>query len=121
GRVYLSLPKDFHAYQDFLSKLHAECPKLHHPYRSSIMLAAAFNLSPATVCHLHQDSANLSFGICIIIALSFFDPVHGRHLMLHKLRLILQFPLGSTVLIPSAFVTHSNTRIQEGETRYSFT
>lgn len=114
-------PKIRAYYQDSLSKLHAERPELRRPYESSIMPAAAFNLGPATVCRPHRDSANLLFGICIITALGFFDPVHGGHLVLHELRLVIQFPPGSTVLIPSAFVTHSNTRIRGGETRYSFT
>ncbi|MDQ1532191.1 MAG: hypothetical protein QOE37_2344 [Microbacteriaceae bacterium] len=34
---------------------------------------------------------------------------------------MIEFPPGSTVLIPSACLYHSNTAIQAGERRYSFT
>lgn len=34
---------------------------------------------------------------------------------------MLEFPPGSLVLIPSATITHSNTPIQPGESRTSFT
>lgn len=41
--------------------------------------------------------------------------------MLWDLKLIIEFPPGSTILIPSAAIRHSNIGIQQGETRYSFT
>ena len=85
------------------------------------MPAAAYNLGPATVCRPHRDSANLSFGICAIMALGHFDPKKGSHLVLRELGLVVEFPPGATVLIPSAVLTHYNSTIQEGETRYSFT
>lgn len=34
---------------------------------------------------------------------------------------MVEFPPGSTVLIPSAILSHSNVDIREGERRYSFT
>jgi cell shape-determining protein MreC len=34
---------------------------------------------------------------------------------------VIEFPPGSTILIPSSAVAHSNIPIQKGETRYSFT
>ncbi|KAF8195981.1 hypothetical protein K438DRAFT_1968448 [Mycena galopus ATCC 62051] len=37
------------------------------------------------------------------------------------LKLIIRFPPGSTILIPSALMRHSNTSIQTHETRFSFT
>jgi hypothetical protein len=33
----------------------------------------------------------------------------------------LSFPPGATAFIPSAVITHHNVKIQQGETRYSFT
>lgn len=41
--------------------------------------------------------------------------------MLFNLGLVVQFPPGSTTLIPSASVSHGNTAIQDGETRLSIT
>jgi hypothetical protein len=40
---------------------------------------------------------------------------------LWDLQLVIEFPPGSTILIPSATFRHSNTAIQPGEKRYSFT
>ena len=37
------------------------------------------------------------------------------------LKMIIEFPPGSTVLIPSAVVSHSNTEVRAHETRYSIT
>ena len=37
------------------------------------------------------------------------------------MKLVVEFPPGATVLIPSSLVLHSNTRLQEGEERMSFT
>ena len=36
-----------------------------------------------------------------------------------ELRLIVEFPASSTILIPSALITHSNTAVGEHERRYS--
>lgn len=85
------------------------------------MPAAAFNLGLVTVCRPHRDSANLSFGICAVTALGAYDPSKGGHMVFKELRLVVTFPPGSTVLLPSALLTHSNTAVGEGETRYSFT
>lgn len=41
--------------------------------------------------------------------------------MLWDLQLVIEFPPGSTILLPSAVLRHSNTVIQKGEERYSFT
>ena len=41
--------------------------------------------------------------------------------MLWDLKVIIEFPPGSMILIPSAALHHSNTGIQHGETCYSFT
>ncbi|KAF8439450.1 hypothetical protein L210DRAFT_3353960, partial [Boletus edulis BED1] len=90
-------------------------------YESSVMPAAAFNLSPATVCQSHCNLANLCFALCPIMVLGNFDPKTGGHIVLEELHLVIIFPPGATIFIPSAVITHSNTKIKEGETKYSFT
>ncbi|KAE9382377.1 hypothetical protein BT96DRAFT_291081, partial [Gymnopus androsaceus JB14] len=62
---------------------------------------------------------NLAFGWCAITALGNFDPDCGGHLVLWDLGLIIRFPPGSTILIPSALLTHSNIPISSNEIRYS--
>ena len=50
-----------------------------------------------------------------------FDPTLGGHLVLWDLKLVIKFPSGSTILIPSGAIRHSNIGIRAGESRYSFT
>jgi hypothetical protein len=64
---------------------------------------------------------NLPFGFCAIHAFGDYDYTKGGHLVLKELKLIIQFPPGSLILIPSATITHGNIPVREGETRTSFT
>jgi hypothetical protein len=48
-----------------------------------------------------------------------FNPDAGGHLVLWDFKLVVRFPAGSTVLIPSTLLLHSNTPIRSGEARYS--
>ncbi|KDR74188.1 hypothetical protein GALMADRAFT_71350 [Galerina marginata CBS 339.88] len=83
--------------------------------------SAALNFGPQTVCFRHADYNNLAFGWCAITALGSYDYKKGGHLVLWDLKLVIEFPPGSMILIPSSAIRHSNTRIQAGEQRYSFT
>ncbi|PBK83330.1 hypothetical protein ARMGADRAFT_1048467 [Armillaria gallica] len=69
-------------------------------WANSVFAATMFNFSPRTLCFRHTDSGNLPFGWCTIMALGKFDP-----------RCVIDFPPGSTILIPSAILKHSNTTI----------
>ncbi|KAG6914404.1 hypothetical protein DXG01_000548 [Tephrocybe rancida] len=80
-----------------------------------------FNCGPTTCTFRHVDFNNLPFGLCAITALGNFDPTRGGHLILYGLKLIIEFPPGSTVLIPSGAVEHGNTPVGPTETRMSFT
>jgi hypothetical protein len=73
------------------------------------------------VLFTHTDTGNLPYGWCSITSLGPFDPKRGGHLVLWDLQLVIEFPPGSTIMIPSAVLRHSNTAIQKGEERYSFT
>ena len=54
-------------------------------------------------------------------ALGSFDPKKGGHLILWDCHLVIEFPPGSTILLPSAILAHSNVSIASEERRYSFT
>ncbi|PBK92269.1 hypothetical protein ARMGADRAFT_1081048 [Armillaria gallica] len=69
----------------------------------------------------HRDYLNSALGVCAIYCDGNFNYTHGGHLVLWDLKLAIQFPPGSTIFIPSALFEHSNTIIQPGETRISFT
>ncbi|KAJ7805530.1 hypothetical protein B0H14DRAFT_2382758, partial [Mycena olivaceomarginata] len=81
--------------------------------------AVTVNLGPTSVSPLHTDGANKADGMCLIGALGSFDTDKGGHIICWDYDLIIRFPAGCSVLIPSAIVTHSNTPIQEGKECYS--
>lgn len=78
-------------------------------------------MGPETYTLPHLDPLNLVAGGCPVLAGGKFDKNLGGHLVLWDLKLIIQFPPGSLIILPSALLTHSNLPIQEGETRWSFT
>jgi hypothetical protein len=78
-----------------------------------------FNLG-GSVCTLpHKDTQNLPWGWCAVTSLGSYDPTQGGHLVLWEFNIAVEFPPYSTIMIPSAIVTHFNTVIQEGEKRWS--
>ncbi|KAJ7671329.1 hypothetical protein DFH06DRAFT_980706, partial [Mycena polygramma] len=110
-------------YRSTLAAIHTHLPGLPRNYDEfvSVFAAATFNFGPRTVTLPHLDFANLAWGWCAITALGHFDPDKGGHLILWDLRIVIRFPPGSTIFIPSAILRHSNVSIQQDETRYSFT
>jgi hypothetical protein len=64
---------------------------------------------------------NCPFGWCAIQALGHFNPRAGGHLVLWDLKLVVEFPPGALILIPSATIEHSNIPVQRGDSRCSFT
>lgn len=83
--------------------------------------AAAFNLGGNVWTFKHWDFLNWPFGWCAITALGNFDPGRTAQLILWELKLVIDFPHGATVLIPSGVITHSNTPVATGDTCMSFT
>jgi hypothetical protein len=114
-------PRLFHYYQDTLRHVFAKLPHLERAFPSSVFPMATFNCGPSTVTRRHRDSNNLAHGVCAIFAGGDFDHKKGGHIILFDLKVVIQFPSGSTAIIPSAGIAHGNVPIQEGETRVSFT
>lgn len=94
---------------------------LRRNFDRSIFTSAAFNFGPNAWTYKHRDSLNCPFGWCSIQALGCFDPQKGGHLILWDLHLVIEFPAGALVLIPSATLMHSNIPVQPGDCRASFT
>jgi hypothetical protein len=90
-------------------------------FENSVYAACAFNLGPRTVLGDHTDHGNRPLGLCAVTSGGRFDPREGGHLVLSDLGVVIQFPPGSTILLPSAILVHGNTQIQPSETRVSFT
>lgn len=59
--------------------------------------------------------------MCAIQALGSFNPMLGGRPIPRENKKAVGFPPGSLVLVPSATITRSNTPIQQGEARTSFT
>ncbi|KAJ7870832.1 hypothetical protein B0H14DRAFT_3439925 [Mycena olivaceomarginata] len=47
-----------------------------------------------------------------------FDPTKGGHLVLWDLKLVVEFPPGALILIPSATLLHSNIPVQPSDTAF---
>ncbi|KAJ7107402.1 hypothetical protein C8R44DRAFT_637440 [Mycena epipterygia] len=114
-------PDLFDFYVDYMGEFYAKNRHLQRPFLNGIWSAITFNLGPRTCALGHRDFANLAFGWCTITALGMFDYTKGGHLVLWDCKLVLEFPPGMTILIPSAAIYHSNIPIASGERHYSFT
>jgi len=84
-----------------LKVLFGQHPHLEHIFSNSMFPAVSFNCGPRTVSLDHTDHGNLSHGLCALTALGAYDHTRGGHLILFGLKLAIQFPVGSTALIPS--------------------
>ena len=98
-----------------------ELPSLRQPYDEAVGVypSRSFNLGPQTTSSPHKDVANLASSWCSITAIGKFDPKLGGHLILEEIGLVVEFPPSSTILIPSALITHHNTPVNDNETRFS--
>ncbi|KAK0449360.1 hypothetical protein EV421DRAFT_1889158 [Armillaria borealis] len=114
-------PSLFCYYATYLCNLLLHDATLVMNWANSIFTCITFNFGLLMLCFCHTDSGNLSFSWCAITALSKFNYCCGGHLILWDLKLVINFPPGSTILIPSAILQHSNTSLTHGEWCYSFT
>ena len=95
--------------------------RLKRNFPNNAFAAMTLNLGPQTVTYRHTDSLNAPWGWCAITAIGDYNPKAGGHLILWDLGLAVEFPPGSTILIPSAIIRHSNVALSPGERRYSLT
>ena len=114
-------PEMHQSYQANREALLMNNPSLKFPLKNSIFAAITINFGPSTVTYIHRDYKNRAAGICAVRACGNFDDEKGGHIILWDLGLIIRFPAGSTIFLPSALIRHSNTTIRATETRYSIT
>ncbi|KAJ3561190.1 hypothetical protein NP233_g10347 [Leucocoprinus birnbaumii] len=89
------------------------------PY--GIMPGETNSWGPNVTTEPHRDVMNLGFGWCGIVPLGPFDPTWSGLFIIHNLRLIIEFPPASCILIPSAYLWHSNIPIHPEDERASIT
>jgi hypothetical protein len=120
GAFQLWAPLLYAYYWDTMKLLHQKTGEKRN-FTKSVFACATMNFGPQVCARKHRDMLNLAFGWCAITSLGTFDHTQGGHLVLEEAKVIVEFPAGSTFLIPSSCITHSNTPIGEGEFRASFT
>ena len=113
---------DLHTYYpSALNALHMHNRSLKRTFPTSVFAATMYNLGPWTICFKHTDFTNLAFSMCAVTAFGNFDPKKSGHLILWECGLVIEFPPGSTILLPSATILHLNVTVDSHERRYSFT
>ncbi|KAJ7166568.1 hypothetical protein C8R43DRAFT_877950 [Mycena crocata] len=114
-------PRLYEYYRSHQQALHHHLPHLPRNFPKSVWSCAAFNFGPRVWTYRHRDVLNLPFGWCALQAAGPFDATKGGHLILWDLMLVIEFPPGALILIPSATLEHSNVPVQAGDGRVSFT
>lgn len=108
-------------YSDTLCTILEHDPRLTPNFNDNVFAAATFNLGPNVTTARHTDHMNYVSGWCGIIPLGNFNYHRSGLLVLWDLKLVIEFPPGTLIFIPSALLRHSNTPIGRGEERMSFT
>ncbi|KJA23029.1 hypothetical protein HYPSUDRAFT_201823 [Hypholoma sublateritium FD-334 SS-4] len=115
-------PNLYHYYKEHTDSLYSEMPWLRRIFGGkSVFTCAAFNFRPRVCTKSHHNQLNLAFGWHAIQAIGRFDPRYGGHLVIDKIKKIIEFPAGSLILIPSATLTHCNVPVRKHEICMSFT
>ncbi|KAJ7236134.1 hypothetical protein C8J57DRAFT_1194408 [Mycena rebaudengoi] len=117
----LWVPKVYAYYHEHDMALRKHLPHLERNFPKSVFSSATFNFGPDVWIFKHQDILNAPFGMCAVQALGDFDAMKGGHLILWDLKLVIEFPAGTTILLPSTTICHSNLPVQPGDKRSSFT
>ncbi|KAJ3710639.1 hypothetical protein C8R42DRAFT_596785 [Lentinula raphanica] len=114
-------PNLYSFYAGYMSRLLTLVPDIVFNWKDSIFACCTLNFGPQTTTIPHVDYMNYVYGLCAVTALGDFDFRQGGHLVLWDLGVVVEFPPGWTMLIPSAYLLHSNTSIGPDESRYSIT
>lgn len=116
-------PMLYNKYKAVMDVVYANDKSLIRNFEGSVFPAATLNFGPLVLTVKHRDSQNKAEGMCSITSLGKFDYTEGGHLILYDLGLAIQFPAGSTILIPLALLSHGNIAFKPGSNaqRMSFT
>ena len=121
GMFYTYFPDLFKEYVETLGALYDSDDTLRWVFEGGVWPAISINFPPDSFSRMHTDAGNKANGLCPIFSLGDFDPTKGGHLVLPDLKLIIEFPPGCLIFIPSATLRHGNIPVQQTETRTSWT
>ncbi|KAL0568064.1 hypothetical protein V5O48_013925 [Marasmius crinis-equi] len=107
-------------YTNILQQLQIDNPELEANFERCCFAALNINFGSAVTLR-HTDFLNLLFGQCAVFPVGDYDYKCGGHLVLWDLKLAVQFPPGTVILLPSALLEHCNTAISSTESRTSVT
>ncbi|KAL0057298.1 hypothetical protein AAF712_016067 [Marasmius tenuissimus] len=113
--------RNYELYKESMGQLRSSIEGFKPNFDRSQFASLTCNFGPQVCTSIHTDAKNCPHSMCAITAVGQFESSKGGHLVLPDLKVIIEFPSGCTFLLPSAVLRHGNTRIQEGETRYSVT
>ncbi|KAK7052787.1 hypothetical protein R3P38DRAFT_2502653 [Favolaschia claudopus] len=97
-------------------------PNAYFPNEASIFSAATMELGgPHLNLRDHRgDLRDLeAAGWTILTALGKFRAFHGGHVIFWELGLVIQFPPGSSILLPAGLIHYSFVKVDPDETRFS--
>ncbi|KAJ7829913.1 hypothetical protein B0H13DRAFT_1655419 [Mycena leptocephala] len=91
-----------------------------YPTDSSIFSAATFELGgPHRQTYAGLPDRHQPGTWSILTSLGNYAPMVGGHIILWDLGLVVSFPAGSSILIPTSVLRYSFVRVRPGERRYS--
>lgn len=111
----------YEEYKQTMDDLYESDETLVPNFEGSVFAATAINYTDNSASEPHTDDANRPDGLCAITGLGPYDHRKGGQIVLLEARVVIEFPSGSTVYIPSAISTHYNLPVQPGDKRYSVT
>ncbi|KAJ7016826.1 hypothetical protein C8F04DRAFT_973077, partial [Mycena alexandri] len=87
-----------------------------YPSTSSVFSAATIEFGP----HLQETNRRHEAGSWnILLALGHYNHRHGGHIIFWDLGLVVAFPPGSCILVPTGLIRYSFVKVRPHETRYS--
>jgi hypothetical protein len=121
GGLARYLPKLYQYQAATMKGLSRSQPELERLFANSVYPTVTLNFGPHVITPEHVDMLNNPFGMCAITSNGNFDHTKGGHIYMELLKIVCEFPSGSTVLLLSGTCGHGNTPIRPGESRYLMT
>ncbi|KAJ3724641.1 hypothetical protein C8R42DRAFT_577592 [Lentinula raphanica] len=111
-------PKLHRFLENLLEKILVDNPDLTRMFAGCCYGACHVNLLSACT-RPHQDYFNVLFAMYCAFSVGSFDHTRGGHLIAWEFGVVTEFPPGTAIFLPSAWVTHANVPIESHERRSS--